>query len=111
MAEFFDFNPGNGMWYEVEDDLQTGNLIIHTKADAQPSLDWAKKQRNNGLNDKGGARDGSDLKHYATISAAQILAMRKKGIDVWNRDHTKDVIREIERNYPLCKVTNRKIIV
>lgn len=110
MAKTFDYNAHDGSWYELEDDLQNpGTLFIHHKQDVGPALNWAQKQRNNQLNDKGGLRDGSDLKHYATIPLGAILAMRKKGIDVWNKDHTKDVIKEIEQNYPLCKVTNRKI--
>ena len=110
MAKDIEYDPVNGSWTEIDDDLQTGDLIIKTKQDPTPALDWAKKQRNSGVNDLGGRRDKGDLKHYATISLAQIMAMRNKGIDVWNKDHTKDMIKEIERNYPLCKVTNRKIL-
>ena len=101
----------NGYAYEeIEDDPQTGGLIIKIKQNVTPALEWAKKQRNSGVNDLGGARDGHDLKHYATISHGQILAMRNKGIDIWDKNCTKDLIKEIERNYPLCKVTNRKIL-
>jgi hypothetical protein len=110
MAKTFDYNPARGVWYEIEDDLQTGDLIIHTKQDIQPSIDWAKKQRNSGVNDKGGARDGHDLKHYAHIPTHVELALRQKGINIYDKSQTKDVIREIERNYPHCKVTNRKIL-
>jgi len=110
MSEFFGYNSWNGSWHEVDDDHETGDLVIHTKQDVQASLDWAKKQRNNGLNDPGGKRDGSDLKHYATISLGQILAMRNEGIDIWDKNCTKDMIKFIEQKYPLCKVTNRKIL-
>ena len=55
MAEFFDWNAARGVWYETEDSPE--GLIIHTKQDVQPSLDWAKKQRNNGLNDPGGKHE------------------------------------------------------
>lgn len=109
MAEFFDWNPARGTWYEVEDDPQTGDLIIHTKQDIQPNLDWAKKQRNSGVNDLGGKRDGNDLKHYAHIPPHVELELRQKGLNIWDKDNTKRLIREIERNYPHCKVTNRKM--
>lgn len=108
MAITREWDPVLGTW-TVTKDHHDGGLIIRTEQDPTPSLDWAKKQRNSGVNDLGGKRDGADLKHYATISQAQILAMREKGIDIWNKDHTKKMIREIETNYPLCKVTNRKI--
>ncbi len=108
MAKTLEYDPLTGAYTEIED-YQDG-VIIKTFQNPTASLDWAKKQRNSGNNDLGGARDGSDLKHYATISLGQIMAMRNKGINVWDKDHTKDMIKEIETNYPLCKVTNRKIL-
>jgi len=110
MAKTSEWDPVNGTFVDVVDDPQTGGVFIHTHQDVKPSLDWAKKQRNSGNNDPGGARDNSDLKNYATIYHGQIIAMREKGINVWDPSQTKEMIREIERNYPLCKVTNRKIL-
>ena len=108
MAEFFDWNAARGVWYETEDSPE--GLIIHTKQDVQPSLDWAKKQRNNGLNDPGGKHDKSDIKHYATIPTHVELALRDKGINIWDKNDQKKMFREIETNYPLSKVTSRKIL-
>lgn len=108
MSEFFDWNPARGTWYEVDD--QDGKLVIHTKQDIKPSVDWARKQRNHGLNDYGGKRDKSDLKHYATIPAHVELELRQKGINIYDKDCTKQLFKEIEQNYPKCKVTNRKIL-
>ena len=110
MAKTTQYDPVNGTYTDVVDDLQTGGVFIHTRQDVKPSLDWAKKQRNSGNNDLGGARDKADLKHYATISHGQIMAMREKGINIWDPSQTKEMIKEIERTYPLCKVTNRKIL-
>lgn len=110
MAEFFDWNPARGTWYEIEDDHQTGGLIIHTKQDIQPVLDHNKAQRNSGDNDLGGARDKGDLKHYATIPAHIELELRQKGLNIYDKNNTKQLIKEIERNYPHCKVTNRKLM-
>jgi len=110
MAEFFGWNPERGVWYEVEDDPQTGGIIIHTKQDIQPHLDWAKKQRASGVNDSGGVRDKNDIKHYAHIPTHVELELRQKGLNIYDKNNTKRLIREIETNYPLCKVTNRKIL-
>ena len=110
MSKDFEWDPVNGSYYEYDDDLQTGDLVIHHKQDVSAALDWAKKQRNSGNNDYKGARDDSDLKHYATIPLGAILAMREKGINVWDPSQTKDMIKFIEKEYPLCKVTNRKIL-
>ncbi len=109
MAKDFEWNAARGTWYEYEDDPQTGDLIIHTKQDVTANLDWAKKQRNSGNNDLGGRRDDADLKHYAHIPPIVELQLKEKGIDIANRDHLPRLIQEIETNYPLCKVTNRKI--
>ncbi len=109
MAKTSEYDPVTGTFTDTIDCAQTGGLIFKRYQDPTASLDWAKKQRNSGANDLGGIKDNRDAKHYATISHAQIMAMRNKGIDVWNKDHTKAMIREIESNYPLCKVTNRKM--
>lgn len=110
MAKTYEWNPHRGTWYEMEDDPQTGGVIIHTKQDVQPILDRNKKLRNAGVNDLGGLKDKSDFKHYASIPAHVELALREKGIDIYSQNYTKELIREIETNYPECKVTNRKML-
>jgi hypothetical protein len=111
MSKEYEWNPHRGTWYEYETDNQTGGVIIHTKQDVQPVLNRNKKLRNSGINDLGGLRDKeSDLKHYASIPAHVELALREKGIDIYNQNQTKELIKEIERNYPECKVTNRKML-
>ena len=110
LAKTTEWNPSLGVWEDIEDDPQTGDLIIHTRQNVQPALDWANKQRNSGVNDLGGARDGADLKHYAILPAHVVIALREKGINIWDKACTKDMIKEIERNHPKCKVTNRKIL-
>ena len=108
MAKTFEYNH-DGSYHVMEDDAD-GNLLITQMQDVQPALDWAKKQRNSGQNDYGGLRDKNDIKHYATVSMGAILEMRKAGIDFWNKDHEKDMLKWIERNAPNSKVTNRKIV-
>ena len=108
MARTFEYNPDGS--YHVMDDDPEGNLLITHCQDIKPALDWSAKQRNSGQNDLGGQRDGNDLKHYATVSMGAILQMRKEGIDFWNKNHEKDMLKWIERNAPNLKVTNRKIV-
>jgi hypothetical protein len=110
MAKTFEYNPHRGTWYEFEDDPQTGGLIIKTKQNVQPVLDRNRKLRNSGVNDLGGLRDHEDLKHYASIPAHVELALRQKGINIYDQNQTKEMISEIERNYPECKVTNRRML-
>ena len=106
----FHYNSHDGSFHALEDDLQNpGKLIIHHKQDIKPALKWARKQRNNGVNDLGGARDDADIKHYATVPMGATLAMRNEGIDFWNKDHEKDMLKWIEKEGSGCKVTNRKL--
>lgn len=98
-----EWNPSSGCWYEEEYDHTTDSIIVHTKQDVQPVLDYAKEQRNSGVNDKVG-----DFAHYAIMPATVVVALRQKGIDIHNKNHTKKVIQEIEQNYPHLKTTNLK---
>lgn len=77
------------------------NLVIHIKQDVQPVLDYAKAQRNSGANDKAG-----DFAKYAVIPAHVEVALRQKGINIYNGAQTKELLREINQNYPYLKVTN-----
>jgi hypothetical protein len=109
MAKTFEYNH-DGSYHIIEDDPQNpGTLLIHHNQDVDAAVRWTTKQRNSGQNDLGGKRDKDDLKHYATVSMGAILSMRKEGIDFWNKDHEKDMLKWIEK-HPKCKVTNRKIV-
>lgn len=110
MAKTFEYNH-DGSYDIIEDDLQNpGQLLITKVQDVKPSLDWAKKQRNSGNNDLMGARDNNDAKHYATVSMGAIMEMRKAGIDFWDKNHEKAMLKWIETKGQKCKVTNRKIL-
>ena len=47
------------------------------------------------------------FEHYAVIPAHVELAMRQKGINIYNPAQTKEVLKEINTNYPHLKTTNR----
>lgn len=105
MAKFYkhnllDVNADRGTWYEMETD-PNGGFYIHTKQDIQPVVDWTRKQRNSGRNDKVG-----DFNHYATIPAHVELELRQKGINIYDKNNTKRLLREINENYPYLKTTN-----
>jgi len=110
MSKTFEYNH-DGSYHIIEDDPQNpGTINIHHNQDVKAAVDWATKQRNHGVNDLGGKRDKSDVKHYATVTMGAILSMRKQGIDFWNKDHEKGMLKWIERKGKKCKVTNRKIL-
>jgi hypothetical protein len=101
LSKFFDYNPDKGMWIEEDYDHTTDTVILHHKQDLQPVLDYAKEERNSGINDKVG-----DLSKYAIIPAHVEIALRKKGINMYDPRQTRELLKEIETNYPRLKYTN-----
>lgn len=108
MARTFEYNHDGS--YHIIEDNPDGSLTIHHNQDVSAAVNWATKQRNSGQNDYGGLRDRNDLKHFATVPMGAILSMRDEGIDFWNKDHEKDMLKWLQNNAPKCLVTNRKIV-
>ena len=90
LSKFLDFNHHRGTWYEYDYDPQNDTSHVSIKQDVEPVLDFAKDQRNSGINDKVG-----DFSHYAVIPAHVEVALRQKGINIYNPDQTKELLREI----------------
>ena len=101
MSKFYDYNPTKGVWHEEGYDHVEDKVVIHTKQDVEPVLEYTKQLRNSGENDKVGA-----FSRYAVIPTSVELALRKKGINIYNKHQTKELLREINQNYPHLKVTN-----
>lgn len=102
MAKFVECDDRGVSTYE---DMYDGKLQIHYEQDVEPTLEFTKKLRNDGLTDYG---IKNDFWHYACIPPVVILEMRfKHGVDVFNRDHEKRVYELINREYPHCKTTNK----
>ena len=101
MSKFLDYNPDKGVWHEEDYDHTTDTYVVHTKQDVQPVLDYTSALRNSGEHDKVG-----DFNRYAMIPAHVEIALRKKGINIYNKYQTKELLKEINQNYPYLKVTN-----
>ncbi len=101
MSKFLDYNPSRGTWYEYDYDPNEEIAGITTKQDVEPVLDYAKALKNSGMHDKVG-----DFSRYAIIPAAVELELRQKGINIYDQHQTKDLLREINQNYPHLKTTN-----
>ena len=102
MAKFFDYNAHNGTW--IEDEVnEDGDLVFKTSQDVQPVIDMVKARRNSGEIDKGIKRG---FWHYATIPTHVELELRKKGINLYDPNQTKEVLKEINTNYKYLKNTD-----
>lgn len=102
MSEFFEYDPINGITYSTDYDEATGETVVHSMQDVDPILDHVARIRNK--NDDSGIK--RDIWKYCTIPAAVELILLEKGINIHNKDHWPDVLREINTNYPKLKYTN-----
>ena len=101
MSKFLDFNHARGTWYEYEYDAQEDRGIVSIKQDVQPVIDRAKIERNSGINDKVG-----EFSKYAVIPAHVEVALKQRGIDMYNQNQTKELLKVINQEYPYLKTTN-----
>jgi len=46
--------------------------------------------------------------HYASIPPVIEMQLKQKGIDIYNKDQTKELLKEINTNYPWLKTTTKK---
>lgn len=98
MSEFFDYSPHNGMRYDTEED-DRGNITIHSSQDVQPILEAMAEKRSMPESKK------HVLRHYCSIPTEVQVELYAKGIDIHNKHQTKELLREINQNYPNLKAT------
>ena len=101
MSEFFDYNKTNGMRYDTEDDNDE-KIIVRASQDIEPIVDHMKEKQKKG--DTGIKRS---YWHYCSIPTVVEVELRKKGINIYNKHQTKELLREINTNYPYLKATRR----
>jgi hypothetical protein len=102
LAEFFDYSD-RGLLYTTDPNLETGGVVLHTKGDCAPHLEAMKNIRNHGDNDKG---IKNDWWLYATIPPAIEVVLRDRGIDIYDKNCTKDLLKVINEEYPGLKATH-----
>jgi Uma2 family endonuclease len=93
IQEYFDYDP------------LTDKVTVRVEQDVSAYLELAKKIRNDTDFTKREIKDS--FWHYADLPDVVILEMRKKGIDVFNPHQTKEVLKEINQNYPYLKLTDK----
>ena len=102
MSEFFDYEPHTGMQYSTDFNHDNDEIVVHSKQDVQPYIDFATEVRNSGVADKGIKRE---VWKYCTIPTHVELALREKGINIFKKDHQAAMLKEINENYPKLKYT------
>ena len=106
MSEFFDYDPLTGLTYKTDYDWASDSITLNTSQDVQPVLDRARQLRNDETRDSKGIKD--DFWLYAIIPPMVEVEIRNKhGININDKNCTKDFLRIINTEYPHLKVTNK----
>ncbi len=103
MPAFIDKSPG-GMetWVDQNEDSETR---VHYRQDVEPTLNFAKALRNDGLTDAGMKRD---LWLYASIPPVVIMKLRLEyGVDVFNKNHQKRLFELLNTEFRYLKTTEK----
>ena len=104
---YFDHDPITGVTQYYSYDPMTDEHSLTSVQDVSALLDEMKRRRDDPEYWKKGVKE--EFAHYATIPAVVEMQLRKKGLDIYNGHQTKEIIREIEQNFPFCKSTTARI--
>ena len=106
MPVLFDHDPITGVTQYFDYDPIKDEISLTSVQDVSKLLDALKEARNNPDNWKRGVKES--WAHYATIPSVVEMELKKKGIDIYDKNATKAIIKEIEQNYPWLKATDAK---
>lgn len=104
---YFDHDSVTGVTQFYSYDPMKDEHSITSTQDVSKFLEEMKRRRDNPDYWKRGVKE--EFAHYASIPAVVEMELRKKGIDLYNGHQTKEIIREIETNYPWLKATEARI--
>lgn len=105
MPILFDHDPATGVSEYFDYDPIDDTFAITTTQDVTGFLDRMKALRNAPeISDKG---IKEEWWLYASIPTVVELELLKKGLSLTNRDQMKDILREINTNYPYLKGTDK----
>lgn len=106
MAIHFDYDPVTGLRETFDYDPINDAVTITTSEDVSPLLDKLKAMRNDEDYSRAGMK--ADWWHYATIPATVELALRNKGLNIYDKNATKAILKEINTNYPWLRATDKR---
>ena len=101
----FDHDPLSGLTTYYDYDPVQDEVTLSYQQDVGGFLDVLTQKRNNEDATKQGIKNS--MWHYATIPPVVIMELKAKGIDIFDPSHTQAMLREINANYPACKVTTK----
>lgn len=105
MAIFFDKDPVTGITQYYDYDPSKDVHMIHSVQDATALVEKLKQVRNNPEQWAKGVKES--WVHYASIPPIIEMQLKAKGIDIYNKEQTKELLKEINTNYPWLKTTTK----
>ena len=94
VSQYFDYDPAKDTYY------------LTSTQDISGMLDDIKKSRDNPEVWNKGVKQ--EWAHFASIPPVVEMQLKQKGIDMYNPDHTKALVKEINENYPYLKLTTKR---
>ena len=106
MAILFDVDPVTGVMQYYDYDPSKDLHMIHNVQDFSPLIEKLKEARNNPETWSKGVKES--WVHYASIPPVIEMKLKEKGINIYNKDQTKELLKKINTNYPWLKTTTKK---
>ncbi len=106
MPILFDSNPDTGVVTYFDYDPMKDEVRLTSMQDVSGFLEHQKRLANDEDYSKKGIK--ADWWHYASIPAVIEMELKKKGIDLYDKNATKRIIKEINENYPYLKATGKR---
>jgi hypothetical protein len=104
--KFLDFNPDTGLLTTTA--FEDGRNIVKYEQDCQPYWDANAAFRANDDRWRKGVKEG--FAHAAFVPDVVIIDMKTRfGVNFYDKNQRKQVLKLIESHYPHCKVTDKKI--
>lgn len=106
MSILFDYDATTGITQYYDYDPVKDEHRMTSVQDLDAFMEALKQKRNNPEAWAKGVKE--EWAHYASIPPVIEMELRKKGIDIFNPHQTKEMIKEINTNYPFLKATTAK---
>jgi hypothetical protein len=106
MPIFFDHDPltGTTEWFDYDPVKDEFAFVI--EQDVTAFLDHTKELRNNEDYSRNGIKE--EWWHYCSIPTVVEMELRAKGLKLEDKNAFPGIMKEINRNYPYLKATDKK---
>ena len=105
MPVLFDDDPDTGLKTYWDYDPIKDQAFLTYEQDVTFFLDRMKAIRDNPEISAKGIKE--DWWYYAAIPEVVEIALMKKGLSIYNKDHLPAIYKEINANYPYLKATEK----